>query len=181
MSHPLLIHISDTPEFVYPFIFRLVEQLRPEVLIHTGDMFDEIKLEDRPKEIKEYSSKLKKIMNRLEQLPVKQIFLIPGNHDNTEVIMDLSRKIVVLPEKSRIELEGLSLFLSHKYYDQKVDTDFYLFGHSLPEINRLDIETKLLNGIPCINFISLSTGTTYTLNYPLGTDSTRMMLPKIGI
>ena len=182
VKKPLLIHISDTPDFVYPFIFRLVNQLEPEILIHTGDMLDEVKLEIRPRQIKEYSQKLKKILKRLEDLPVKHIFLVPGNHDNQETMMNYSNRSVVLPEKSRIGLKGLSFFLSHQYCDQKVNADFYLFGHDLPKINRINDETVMLNGIPYINIISLSTKKTYTVKYPPGTDSTRkLLISKLGV
>jgi len=182
LEPPLAVHVSDTPSFCYPYIFRLVQQLRPLVLIHTGDLIDEIKLEIKPTELKAYAGKLKPVCKKLEQLPVENIYLVPGNHDHVETILGLVRRSVVLPEKSWIELEGLQFFLSHKYYDIEVDADFYLFGHSLPEMDWINRRTIPLNGIPHINIISLSTKNTYTLAYPFGTDSARtMLLPKIGL
>ena len=179
---PLLIHISDTPGFTYPFIYRLIEKLEPEILIHTGDMIDDLKLEIRPALVKEYSPKLEKIIRRLEKLPVKKIFIIPGNHDNIKIVKEISRRCEILPEKSRIEADGLSFFLSHEYYNIKTDTDFYLFGHSLPAAGEINERTVKLNGIPFINIISLSTKKTYTLKYPPGTDSARtQLLPGIGL
>ena len=179
---PLLIHISDTPGFVYPFIYRLVEKLEPEILVHTGDMIDDLKLEIRPALVKEYAPKLEKIIRRLEKLPVKQIYMIPGNHDNMEVMKKLSERSEILPEKSRIEAEGISFFLSHEYFNMKTGSDFYLFGHSLPAMGRINERSVRLNGIPYINIISLSTKNTYTLKYPPGTDSARtQLLTGIGL
>ena len=173
---PLLLHISDTPGFVYPFIFRLIEKLEPEILVHTGDILDDLKLEIRPGLIKEYSPKVKKVLRKLENFPLKNIYLVPGNHDNAGILQDISRKCEILPEKSRIEAEGISFFLSHEYYNLKTETDFYLFGHSLPEMSSIHGKTVRLNGIPYINLISLSTKNTYTLRYPPGTDSARTQL-----
>ncbi len=179
---PLLLHISDTPGFIYPFIFRLIDNLKPEILIHTGDIIDDLKLEIRPMLIKEYSHKARKIIARLEKLPVKEIYLIPGNHDDEEIIKTCSKRIKILPEKTCINAGDLSFFLTHEYLSRKTDTDFYLFGHSLPELGRVNDRTVRLNGIPYINIISLSTKNTYTLRYPPGTDSARtQLLPGIGL
>ena len=182
VKKPVLLHISDTPGFVYPFIFRLIEKLEPEILVHTGDMLDDLKLEIRPALVKEYYPKIKKLLVKLENLPLKNIYIIPGNHDSSGVLQDLSQKCEILPEKSRIEAEGVSFFLSHEYYNIKTGTDFYLFGHSLPEMGRIHEKTVRLNGIPYINIISLSSKNTYTLKYPPGTDSARtQLLPGIGL
>jgi len=182
MVPPLAVHVSDTPGFSYPYIYRLVRQLEPAVLIHTGDMIDDIKLEDRPAELGGYSRRLKSIIGKLEQLPVEEIYLVPGNHDDPDTMVSIVERSVVLPEKSWIELEGLCFFLSHKFYDIEVDADFYLFGHNLPEMTWVNRRTITLNGIPNINIISLSTGNTYTLEYPAGTDSARkLLLPRIGL
>ncbi len=182
MAPPLAVHVSDTPGFCYPFIYRLVRQLKPAVLIHTGDFIDDIKLENRPAELGSYTRRLKSLIGKLEQLPVEEIYLVPGNHDDTNTVVSFAERSVVLPEKSWIELEGLCFFLSHRFYDIEVDADFYLFGHNLPEMTWVNRRTITLNGIPNINLISLSTKNTYTLGYPAGTDSARkLLLPRIGL
>jgi len=182
LEPPLVLHVSDTPGFSYPFIYRLAEEIQADILIHTGDLIDDIKLEIRPAELGEYTRRLKSILQKLEKLPVKEIYLVPGNHDDTQTVMSLVNRSAVLPEKSWIELEDYTFFLSHKFYDLPVDADFYLFGHSLPEMTRVHPGTVVLNGIPFINIISLSTGRTYTLRYPSGTDSARkLLLPRIGL
>lgn len=182
MAPPLVIHVSDTPGFTYRYIFRLVRQLEPAALIHTGDLIDDIKLEVRPAELGGYARRLRSIIRKLEQLPVEEIYLVPGNHDDTDSILSIVERSVVLPEKSWIELEGLCFFLSHRFYDIEVDADFYLFGHNLPEMTWVNRRTITLNGIPNINIISLSTRSIYTLGYPAGTDSARkLLLPRIGL
>ena len=181
LEKPILIHISDTPGFIYPFIFRLVKKLEPEALIHTGDMIDDIKLEFRPGQLNEYSAKIRKILNKIEKLPVKEIYLVPGNHDNRETIDEFSRRSIILPEMSRIQLKNISFCFSHQYSDQAVDADFYLFGDNLPEIEKKYEDTVLLNGIPFINIISLKNRKIIKIKYPPGTESARLMTPKIGL
>ena len=34
----ILIHISDTPVCLYPQLKRLIETIKPEYIIHTGDI-----------------------------------------------------------------------------------------------------------------------------------------------
>ena len=41
---PILLHISDTPDDIYNYIFRLINILKPQFVIHTGDLADNIKL-----------------------------------------------------------------------------------------------------------------------------------------
>ena len=52
----ILLHISDTPESIYPYLFKLIDNLAPDLIIHTGDLVDNFKLE----EIKEVEKNLKK-------------------------------------------------------------------------------------------------------------------------
>ena len=182
MAPPLAVHISDTPRQSYPYIYRLVRLIEPTVLIHTGDLLDDIKLENRPSELKEYDRRLRSILPKMEALPVDDIYLVLGNHDDPETVIAHSSRSRILPEKSWIEAEGFCFFLSHRFYDIEVDADFYLFGHDLPEIIWRNKKTVILNGIPYINLISLSTGNTYTVAYPPGTDSIRQqLLPRTGL
>lgn len=41
---PLLLHISDTPQEIYPYIIKFVQMLQPSYIVHTGDLVDNIKL-----------------------------------------------------------------------------------------------------------------------------------------
>ncbi len=181
-SRPRVLHVSDTPGNVYPFLFRLIEKLQPEYLIHTGDFLDEIKLENRPGQLVEYRPRLRKLLQQLEALPVGTIYLIPGNHDDLNAVEQSVTRSKILPEKSWIEIEATSFFVSHHYEAAELEADFFLFGHSLtPDHTRRDT-TVILNGIPAIHLISLPAKRVFTLPYPSGTDSARkLLLPKIGL
>ena len=144
-------------------------------------MIDDIKLEFRPGQLNEYSQKMKKILKKIEMLPVKDINLIPGNHDNCDIIKKYSQRSRILPEKSRIDISNFSFTLAHQYTDDDDNTDFYLFGDNLPKIEKEYKKTLLLNGIPYINIISLTSGKICKIKYPPGTDSARLMTTKIGL
>lgn len=179
---PRVLHISDTPGNIYPFLFRLADKLQPEYLIHTGDFLDEIKLENRPGQIVEYRPRLKKLFHKLEELPVGTIYLVPGNHDDLDAVSESVQRSKILPEKSWIEIERTRFFVSHHYEEEAVGADFFLFGHSLtPDHIRRD-KAVVLNGIPAIHLISLPTKRVFRLSYPSGTDSARkLLLPRIGL
>src|SRR6056297_3035142 len=111
-ARPLVLHITDTPASSFRFIFRLIQRIEPEYLIHTGDFVDDIKLENRPGQVVEYRDKMKKIFRRLEDLPVEKIYLVPGNHDDRATVDECTQRAVVLPEKSVIEIDNIRLCVS---------------------------------------------------------------------
>ena len=44
----MILHISDTPSTMFPYLRRAIRRLRPAWVVHTGDLVDDIKLENRP-------------------------------------------------------------------------------------------------------------------------------------
>jgi len=182
LPRPLAVHVSDTPSQSYTFLFRLFRQLEPEYLIHTGDMVDEIKLEVRPSQVDAYKTVIGKFIQEVESLNFREIYIVPGNHDHVDTIVEASARSVVLPEKSWARLEGYDFFLSHHYDETEVEADFYLFGHNFPEDTGVRGKTLKLNGLSAIHVISLEKGRVVKIPYPMGTDSARtMLLPKIGL
>jgi predicted phosphodiesterase len=185
-ARPLVLHISDTPATSYRFIFRLIQRIEPDYLIHTGDFVDDIKLENRPGQLVEYRGKLKKIFRQLEDLPVGKIYLVPGNHDDRATVDECIQRAVVLPEKSVIEIDNIRLCVSHYYPEAKTqikeEVDYMLFGHNLMPDQQRGTTAVLLNGITAIHVLSTSSKRVYSLAYPSGTDSARkVLLPKVGL
>ena len=179
-ERPLIVHISDTPRMSYPFVYRILRLLRPEYLIHTGDVVDDIKLENRPGEIHAYENEVGRFLSRLEATPVGAIYLVPGNHDVRAILESRSSRAVTVPEGARLHIAGLSISVSH-HYDPAVggalaDGDFYLYGHTpAPDHHRRD-KTQCLNGISTVTVIEVPSRTLHMLPYPAGTDSVRKLL-----
>src|SRR6056297_2187894 len=185
-ARPLVLHISDTPASSFRFIFRLIQRIEPEYLIHTGDFVDDIKLENRPGQVVEYRTKLKKIFRRLEDLPVGKIYLVPGNHDDLSTVYECTQRAEVLSERSVIEIDNIRVCVSHYYPEaetqKKENVDYMLFAHHLVPDQQRGTTTASLNGIIAIHVLSTSTKRVYSLPYPSGTDSARkVLLPKVGL
>src|SRR5699024_3162657 len=83
---PILLHIRDTPVQVYNYIFRLIDIVKPDFIIHTGDMADNIKLEMNRNRIDCYSKGATKLIDGLEKNTTSEIYYVLGNHDNHNTI-----------------------------------------------------------------------------------------------
>ncbi|WP_170834719.1 metallophosphoesterase [Natronincola peptidivorans] len=176
---PLLLHISDTPEEIYEYIVRLIKKLQPDYIIHTGDLVDNIKLEVLPEAVDDYSSALGKFLPQLESVEAKEIYYTLGNHDNSEVVREITEKGIVM-EEGNIMVEGVSLYINHYHIDKTLAGDYYLFGHSFEPDSSTDKNQVKLNGLMGINIIDLTTKQVYILPYPFATNQFRKM-EKRGI
>ncbi|MCX7695282.1 MAG: metallophosphoesterase [Caloramator sp.] len=172
----ILLHISDTPSNIYPSIIKLTKKITPKYIVHTGDIVDNIKLELYPNRQSEYTNYASMFINELVKYTSNSLIIVPGNHDNIDVIKNLD-KVNIVEEGNSISIENLSLGVSHTINNlPKHKCDFYLYGHDKSQ------DTKNhLNGINSINIIDISTKEVFHLKYPLGTDNYRLLRTKIGI
>lgn len=172
-----ILHISDTPTQIYPALKNFINKLNPEYIIHTGDLADDIKLEYNPKEILNYQKEVKPLMEILETSEAKKVFIVPGNHDNNEIINQLSQKSIILSEGSIIKLHNKSIGVAHKLKNLPKNTSFNLYGHNL-RMSDKPSKTHYLNGITSINIIRLPSGKVTCLSYPWGTDYNRKLVKQ---
>ncbi|WP_297439029.1 metallophosphoesterase [Thermococcus sp.] len=161
-----VMHVSDTPESTYRFIGSLIEKAKPDYIIHTGDLADNIKLERRPDLKPAYIGAVRKLARILKASGAK-LYIVPGNEDDPDIIREFFGEDVVEPG-TLIEIEGIKLALGHR--PEEVlgrGADFRLYGHNFRLIN------GGLNGVLGVNFILLPSGKTYRVGYPTGTDTNR--------
>ncbi len=160
-----ILHISDTPECIYPYIYKVVEKSSADVIIHTGDLVDNIKLEYEPEY---YRSKYKKrsadFISNLEKLTDARIIYVPGNHDINSILSDNINRSEIYKEGSVLEIGGVSIGLAH--YSEKLpqNAQINLFGHNYDK--PFSKNNIYLNGIFNINCILLPSCQTYTIDYP---------------
>ena len=174
MNRPIVMHISDTPEEIYPYLYQLIKRLKPEYIIHTGDIVDNLKLENVPKLEEDYHRALEGFIENLEALEVQRIYYISGNHDQTEKIKAFTDKGRVL-EDGLIEIEGATFYLNHFFIKASPRADYYLYGHSFqPKSHEIQGERRF-NGLEAIRVISLQDREMKSLPYPLGTNGFRKM------
>ncbi|MDV3104473.1 metallophosphoesterase [Thermococcus waiotapuensis] len=162
----LLMHIGDTPESVYPFLRKLIEEFKPEAIVHTGDLVDNVKLERKPEMLPIYRAGLRKLARILKNSGAT-LYIVPGNEDDYETVREFFGDTVVEPG-TVVEMEGVKLALGHTWEDVAgVEADFRLYGHNFRVI------PKGLNAVPGVNFLFLPSGRVVRIDYPAGTEVDR--------
>lgn len=166
-----IMHISDTPEIIYSHIYKMLSYSRPDVIIHTGDLVDNLKLENEGERlISAYQKKSAEFINNLEKLTSARIIYIPGNHDDLDIIKANKERSELLTEGSILELAGVKIGLAHYPENLPYDADINLYGHN--EEN-FEGNNKYLNGILNINYILLPSKDDYRVSYPWIVDQGR--------
>lgn len=177
---PILLHISDTPMDIYNDIFKLIDILRPEYIIHTGDMADNIKLEFQQNRISTYYWAVKELIEGLEKND-SEVYYAMGNHDDYDTVNKFIKKGSILGD-GPINICGYKIAVGHYYKEYSDEIDFNLYGHSFEPKHFQKDGTLGLNGVLNINVIDLSNNRVFYLGYPRGTNRSRgMETKKIGL
>jgi len=178
----IILHVSDTPNVIHGAVGRLIRAIRPEVVIHTGDLVDNIKLELSRRHEEEYLERVQKILKLLSSDYVEQTFISLGNHDSEKIIPDHGDTICFFKNTGLIEIHGLTMEIGHKYTDlTDLPADFKLFGHTPAPGHHRKNQTFYLNGNLTANIIFTRSLKVLHLPYPFGTDDFRQKKRKIGL
>lgn len=178
---PVLLHISDTPVDVYPYIFKIIDVINPQYIVHTGDMADNVKLGIHKYKTDIYSKGVAKLISGMEKNEGSRIYYVLGNHDDHEIVSNMTKRGIILNE-GILDIDDCSIFVSHYFKENLKDVDFYLYGHSFEPGHHRSGSTVGLNGVLNINIIDLSNKRVFHLDYPSGTDASRgMKLRRIGL
>ncbi|QZY56376.1 metallophosphoesterase family protein [Crassaminicella profunda] len=177
----ILLHISDTPANFFSVLNFLISKLQPDYIIHSGDLVDNIKLEIYPYRLDEYKKKVPQLIKILENSSAKKIYLALGNHDDEEVVNNITNRSKIIEKSDIINLEDLEIKITH-FPDEikKSSSQYNLFGHDLTINSKIEDDKIYLNGILAINVILLESKRIFTLPYPYGTDDSRLGKFKIG-
>lgn len=179
---PRLLHISDTPSLFYPELARLIKRLKPDYIVHTGDLVDNIKLQLLPGSIRRYEREVLSLLKILESSDAKEVYITLGNHDSLEYVKKHAGRIVLFEYDAMCQIEGFNVSMCH-YAGGLLNhnSDYYLFGHDLIINSHLENDRTYLNGISNINLIELSTRDVHYFHYPWGVDDARLNKNLIGI
>ncbi len=137
-----LLHIGDTFSGKYAYFRALMQLVRPEILVHTGDMVDEVKVGRIPGTRYEYLYKLRFLLQDMAACGAEKIYVTAGNNDLPEEICRLCPTLTLLPENTVIQAGSFTFRIGHDGARFPADTDFTLYGHSerhetwSPEKNR---------------------------------------------
>lgn len=178
---PILLHISDTPVDIYGYIFKIIDILKPQYIIHTGDMADNIKLEIHKYKMDSYCKGVAKLIKGLEKNKCSEVYYVLGNHDDYETVSNLTKRGKILNDGA-LTIDDCSFFISHYYKENSNKVDFNLYGHSFEPDHFKKDATVGLNGLLNINIIDLSNKRVFHMDYPSGTNTSRCMkLKRIGL
>lgn len=180
INEPMVLHISDTPVSYHPFIYRVIEKLEPTYLIHTGDIVDNLKMEFNHQLKDSYEIRAASFINHLESLPLKKVFLVPGNHDNLQILKKFCKRITILEEGMSITLENIIINVAHHPRNLGDNAQYYLYGHNFENIPKIQ-DQIFLNGLNKMHVILLSTNKVISIDYPYGINQDRKMYSNTSL
>ncbi len=177
-----VLHISDTPSTVYRALGRLVRELAPRWIIHTGDLADDIKLELTPGELPRYRKKLLELKNALSACAGRNMVFVTGNHDHEPTVKEFFPESLVFFGKGRTELCGAGFNLSHDRAGLgEPPLKYNLYGHE-PSLQDGEAEGLFfLNGLSGVHVIIPSRDKIFCLPYPGYVDDGRLARRKRGL
>lgn len=181
-----LLHISDTPSQLYPELKRIVGLLKPDYIVHTGDLVDNLKLQLQPSLSARYEREFVALARILLDSSAQGIYLALGNHDDAAMVTRHAGRALVFPAGGRAKLGSLDIEFCH--YAPGVDgrseaprADLYLYGHDLSRPGERVNGSLYLNGIESMHCIDLRSGSYADILYPLGTEAARLNQYRIRI
>lgn len=169
-----LLHISDTPTHSYRSLKKLINLVQPECIIHTGDLADDIKLENCTHKKISYKKEVRTLIKILEDTTAKKVYIVPGNHDDVSILSKMVDKCQLITEGTTIKIFNKNIGVSHKFKELPANTSYNLYGHNL-HISHEKTTTRYLNGIQGINIIQFPSEKINTIAYPLGTNYNRKL------
>jgi predicted phosphodiesterase len=180
-----VLHITDTPTISYGAILKLINKISPDYIIHTGDLADNIKLEIYPEKIDLYKKKVKGFILALESINCKK-YVVIGNHDDGTYLEELSETTQIVHNFKSVGICDKNFIITHKLEDIMDEdaliesSDYILHGHSFYD-ELFNHHTKVLNGLKGIYLIYPEKDEVYHIDYPVGTNDSRMQRFGTGI
>ncbi len=128
----LLLHIGDTHSGNYPLYLELIDRIRPDILVHTGDVADERKAGRIPEDCAAWCALAHPFLEALAAR-VPRFILVGGNNDPEEEIAALSRIAEIYPRGTVLTVAGERIYLGHEVLriEADADADIFLYGHGL--------------------------------------------------
>lgn len=126
-----LLHIGDIPEYSFPYAKRAIKKIKPDIIIHTGDLVDNLKAGRKPEDVPGYKKKVKYILDAMINSTATEIYIVPGNNDIEEVIREKAPDVKIIDSDTVLFLYNRKVNLCHRVMDITKEADIYLYGHGL--------------------------------------------------
>ncbi len=123
-----LLHISDTSTRDFSDVEMLIKEFKPHVILHTGDMVDEVKVGRIPEVREEYIAKLSVLSNLLRESGA-ELVVVSGNNDLPDKIEEFLPTARILKKNSVIEIDGEECRVGHSVMAMTFDRRWCFYGH----------------------------------------------------
>lgn len=127
-SGEILLHVGDIPIWEFPYMRRLIKKVKPDILVHTGDLVDNLKVSRIPEDIPAYKKSAASLIRHMEK-HAKEVYIVPGNNDLEDFINETVTKSKIIPANTCMEIRGIPFLLCHRVLDIDGEAKFYLYGH----------------------------------------------------
>lgn len=148
-----LLHIGDTHSAHYPYIRWIIAQTRPDIIIHTGDMVDQVKVGRAVGVREDYAQGVRELAQILKESGAEKIYMVPGNNDVPEIMKEELPFAEFVEPNTVVDICGISCALGHVSFLTNAPARWSFYGHGFtgetwsPEMNDLE------NGICRFNVI----------------------------
>ncbi len=128
-SAEILLHIGDTNSYDYPFYKALIKKVKPKMLLHTGDMADEVKAGRKPYTKAEYIYKISVMCEMLDKSDAQRVIIVPGNNDLKKEISRLIPRAEIYEANTVIKLCDEEYRIGHEVWKMTFDRRASFYGH----------------------------------------------------
>ena len=157
-----ILHIGDTFSWHYPYYRALIEAVKPDIILHTGDLADEVKVGRIPGTEEEYRFKIRALLDILTESGAKEICIVPGNNDRADMIAALAPSVKILSPNSELILDGHVCRVGHELQNMTFDREYAFYGHGMRG-ETWDL-SKNRPGVECRFNVQWGYSYVYTLN-----------------
>ncbi len=176
-----ILHVSDTPSSFYKDLKRLLEFLRPEALVHTGDIADDVKLEIQPSDRPRFRKNLLRFFCACSPISKSRVVIACGNHDDFKMVRELAGEMVVFEKYGRLNVCGIDTAVSHYLsHLPSPGVSLNLYGHDDTPPPDAEKDAVFLNGLLGIGVIEIEPFRVHVVPYPFYVDRDRMFRIRAG-
>ena len=147
-----ILHISDTASYTYPYVEKMIEIIKPHVIIHTGDFADEVKTGRIPGTRQEYEEDLKAICHILNRSGAR-IYAVCGNNDIPELVKRYLPNAHITETADIVDICGVDCLLTHSPEHVTEGATWSFYGHGLSDETWSEDKNHIENGICRFNAI----------------------------
>ena len=127
-----VLHIGDTESACYHYYKTLIETVKPDVIIHTGDLSDELKAGRVESTRPAWRATVPQILKIMSESGAR-VLIVPGNNDLEDELRVIAPNVEIIERNTVLDLYGTKVSLCHELnrMDPNVQADVYLYGHGL--------------------------------------------------